>query len=387
MTSDQVQSYWDQGYVIVRDLFSEEKIEHISESLMRAVRRDHGEPEPASRYTLLTNVVEDPILADQAGDPQIVDAAEALLGGPAVLATFVAYLKTPGAKGTKGSYMGEHASAHQDYKPRHNAGSSLNWLFAIMSMVDLDETVGGLYVSPGSHKKSRVIDDGGRVRRVERATADDIAPLIDTELRRGDLLMMNMFTWHGGGANQSDHNRLGIYNKYRAVKAPPACGPIVFSEASHRAVVCRGQSLLPHHSDGPIRAARLILEHDGRFLLSEHADGSGAAGDRWTLPDGVVDGQPFDADKNDSSQLTIHGDELPIEMPWSTYIGDFDEAGCLCRVFACSLPDPAGTDRDAWFTKNQIAELASEGRLAGGYEAVAIDRWLDRSYLRGMDRD
>lgn len=34
-----------------------------------------------------------------------------------------------------------------------------------------------------------------------------------------------------------------------------------------------------------------------------------------------------------------------------------------------------------------VADLASEGRLAGGYEAVAIDRWLDPSYLRGMDRE
>ena len=385
LTEEQVQTYRDRGYVVVRGLFGNEKIERISESLMRAVRRDHGEPERARRYTLMTNVVEDPVLAAQASDPQIVDAAQTLLGGPAVLATFVAYLKTPGAAGTKGPYVGPHARAHHDYKPRHNAGSSLNWLFAIMPMVDLDEKTGALYVSPGSHKLSRVIDDGGRVRRVERATADDIAPLVDTELRCGDLLLMNMFTWHGGGANQSDHNRLGIYNKYRAANAPPACGPIVFSEAAHRAVVCRGRSLLPHRSDRPIRAARLVLEHDDGFLLIKEADRSGGNGNRWTLPSGVVDGQPFDAAKQDSSRLILADGERHVEMPWLSYIGDFDESGNLCRVFGCTLPDSAGADPAAWFTKDQIADLDSGGRLAGGYEMVAIDRWLDGAYLRGMD--
>ena len=111
----------------------------MTESLMAAVRRGHGEPQPASRYVLMTDVVQAPPLAAQASDPRIVDAVETLLGGAAALATFVAYLKTPGAAGTGGDYSGSHPEAHQDYKPYHNAGSSLNWLFAIMSLVDLDE--------------------------------------------------------------------------------------------------------------------------------------------------------------------------------------------------------------------------------------------------------
>ena len=354
----------------------------MAESLMEAARRDHGEPQPASRYVLMTDVVEEPPLAAQASDPRIVDAVETLLGGAAALATFVAYLKTPGAAGTGGDYSGSHPEAHQDYKPYHNAGSSLNWLFAIMSLVDLDEQTGPLYVAPGSHKLSRVIETGGRVRRVRRAGADTMAPLMDAGLRRGDLLLMNMFTWHAGGANRSDHHRLGVYNKYRARNAPPACGPIMFSDAAHWAVVCRGRSLIQHHGAQPVAALRLVVERDGRFLLLRHTDGSGTNTGGWRLPGAsAVDG---------ANHLTVLEEmarrSLSIELPWASFIGDYDEAGRRCRVFGYSLHAGAAvaTALAAWFTRREIEDLASRGRLSGGCEADAAALWVDPSFLRGI---
>ena len=382
MTPDQVQHYHEQGYVVIPGLYGEAELRPVAEALLRAVRRDQGEPQPASRYVLMTNVVEDPALAGLAADPAIVDAAATLLGEAAVLATFVAYLKTPGAAGTMGDYSGSHPEAHQDYKPYHNAGSSLNWLFAIMSMVDLDEDTGPLWVAPGSHKLSRVIETGGRVRRVHRAGADAMAPLVDARLRRGDLLLMNMFTWHAGGGNRSDHDRLGVYNKYRARKAPPACGPIEFSAAAHRAVVCRGRSLIPHHGERPITALRLVVERDGKFLLRRHTDESGMDSGAWRLPGG------------NSSRGVNHLDsledearrDLEIDLPWASYIGDYDEGSRRCRVFGYSHPAgaPVASAHAAWFAPGRIDDLASQGQLLGGYEADAVDRWLDPSFLRGI---
>ena len=382
LSPSQVQRYHDQGYVVVPALYGDAELRAITEALMRAVRRGHGEPQPASRYVLQTNVVEEPPLAALASDPRIVDAVETLLGEAAALATFVAYLKTPGAAGTGGDYSGSNPDAHQDYKPYHNAGSSMNWLFAIISMVDLDEATGPLYVAPGSHKLSRVIETGGRVRRVQRAGADSMAPLMDAGLRRGDLLLMNMFTWHAGGANRSDHNRLGVYNKYRARNAPPGCGPIVFSDAAHRAVVRRGRSLIPHHGAQPVTALRLVIERDGRFLLLRHADGPGADAGGWELP-GAVAGAG-------ANHLTVLEEmarrRLSIELPWASFIGDYDESGQRCRVFGYSLPagDAVATDGGAWFTSSQIEDLASQGQLADGYEADAVALWVDPSFLRGI---
>ena len=91
LTKNQIQTYRDQGYVIVSDLFNENQLQNLSESLMAAIQHDYGNPEPAKKYTLTTNVVEDPNLAEQASHPTIVDAAQALLGEPVVLSTFVAF--------------------------------------------------------------------------------------------------------------------------------------------------------------------------------------------------------------------------------------------------------------------------------------------------------
>ena len=382
LTPRQIQLYHDRGYVVIPGLYGETKLRSITESLMEAARRQHGDPQPASRYVLLTDVVAELPLASLASDPVIVDAVETLLGDAAVMATFVAYLKTPGAGGTMGDYSGSHPDAHQDYKPYHNAGSSLNWLFAIMSMVDLDAETGPLFVSPGSHKLSRIVAGEGRVRRVQRAGADTMAPLVDARLRRGDLLLMNMFTWHAGGANRSRHNRLGVYNKYRAHTAPPGCGPIVFSDAAHRAVVCHGRSLLPHHGERPVTALRLVVERDGAILLLPHGNEPSARAGTWKLP-----GDDCSRDANHLNALEDAARrDLDIDLPWASYIGDFDDAGRRCRVFGYPLPagEVPAAARGEWFTRGQIGDLASQGRLPGGYETAALDRWLDPSFLRGI---
>ena len=382
LSPDQVQRYHDQGYVVVPALYGDAELAAMTEALVEAVRRDHGEPQPASRYVLMTDVVEEPSLAAQASDPRIVEAVEMLLGGAAALATFVAYLKTPGAAGTGGDYSGSHPEAHQDYKPYHNAGSSLNWLFAIMSLVDLDEETGPLFVSPGSHRLSRVIETGGRVRRVQRAGVATMAPLMDAGLRRGDLLLMNMFTWHAGGVNRSDYNRLGVYNKYRARNAPPGCGPIVFSDAAHRAVLHRGRSLIQHHGDHPISKLRLVVEREGKFLLLRHTNGPRTDTGGWELPGTSAD--------DGGNHLTVLEEmarrSLSIALPWASFIGDFNEAGGRCRVFGYSLPpgDPVATARKAWFTCGEVEDLAARGQLAGGYEADAAALWVDPSFLRGI---
>ena len=206
---------------------------------------------------------------------------------------------------------------------------------------------------------------------------------------RGDLifdffnvLCMVLFTWHAGGANRSDHNRLGVYNKYRARNAPPGCGPIVFSDAAHRAVVCRGRSLIPHHGAQPVTALRLVVECDGKFPLLRHPDRSGTDTSGWKLP-----GAGAGAGANHLTALEeMARRSLSIDLPWASFIGDYDEAGRRCRAFGYSLPagDAVATARAAWFTRGEIEDLASRGQLSCGFEADAVALWVDPSFLRGI---
>ena len=129
---------------------------------------------------------DDPDFLSIGEHPTVVNGVEVLLGGPVVLSAFVGYLKTPGAAGTNADYRGTakgcNASVHCDYKPYQQAGSSLNWLFAITPLVELDEANGPLWVVPGSHRISQILppDEGQRVRRVQRGTASELGPRVDT---------------------------------------------------------------------------------------------------------------------------------------------------------------------------------------------------------------
>ena len=382
---DQIREYEEQGFVIVRNLFSEGEVEQIADGVIRSVKRTDIEvrkklyPAPATQFTVDGRYIEDPGLAYIAAHPFVVSAAESLLGGPVALSASVAYLKTPGARGTAGDYEGSHPTAHQDYKTYQQAGSSLNWLFSIAPLVDLDEEIGALAVSPGSFKFSRKVR-AGRVWRVERSRADQIAAPEDTRLRRGDLLLMNMFTWHQAGPNLSQRERYGVYNKYRALNAPPASGPELFSRRAHEKIWCKGNSLLPHYGDCVIGNVRLLLERDGLFLFVRGQDGG------WSLPGGSLP-----PEHRVSPQVNLVGPTqkiaaamLGLEVPWMSYIGDFAEDGQLCRVFAHSLEDlsPLRADelQSEWLTVDQVGDL----RTRGGYEKEAVALWMNPGYARGV---
>lgn len=401
LTAEQKQSWADDGFLILRDTFAKAELDRLAGGVLRAVKggscysgrggslvpidSDRPYPTPETMYTVEGQYQDDPDLLFIAEHPAVLDPVEELLGGPACLSAFISYLKTPGARGTGGDYQGSHPTGHCDYKTYHQAGSSLNWLFVIIPLVDLDEETGPLLVSPGSHKASRIVPVNDRVSRVERASASNIAPLVDAELRRGDLLLMSMFTWHEGRANDSNHDRFGLYNKYRALDAPPACGPQLFSERSYDALSEAGKRLMPHHSDLPFAEARLIVEHDGKVLLT--------AGDRggWQLP-----GAPASIDNPAGQAVTAKLirqlevallDSLGVEIPWMTFVADYFDTNGVRRVFAYSDDEGASVGAVSspefrWVDGVGINTLVEAEEL-GRDDADAIRLWSGKPCLRG----
>ena len=397
LTPPQIDAYHRDGFVILRNALEKGALQRVSQGLLRVIHagkatgRGDPYPAPARLFTVNGAVQDDPDLLFIAEHPTIVRGAETLLGGPVSLSAFVGYLKTPGAAGTKSDHKGSSkrgdgdSAVHCDYKTYQQAGSSLNWLFAILPLVDLDEQTGPLWVAPGSHRLSRVLPavDGQRVRRVQRAAASQLSPKVDSKLRRGDLLFMNMFTWHEGGANRADHDRLGIYNKYRALNSPPACGPNLFSNAARDALSPQGRRLLPHTGDG-LRSARLIIEHDGRVLLTRN-------GRQWHLPSGPIAVDKTNMDMANFIAPLEHAvnEQIGLEVRWMTFIGDFSEAGLMCRVYAHALAaspniNPKGVTEVQWFTPQQIEEELVPNGVLEGYVLDAIRCWHDDSIVRGV---
>jgi len=177
---------------------------------------------------------------------------------------------------------------------------------------------------------------------------------------------------------------------YRAVNAPPACGPHLFTDKAHQAICYNGRSLLPHHSNIPITTARVLLQYREKYLMIR-ADNRGEEG--WYLPGGEP--QEHDLTRRydrcnliDSVETKVRA-QLNVEVPWMTYLADFEHDGKLCRVYAHPLEEDSPVQaakgiQEGWFTAEEIGALKSAGKLTGGYEPQAIDLWLDDSYLRSI---
>jgi hypothetical protein len=396
LSQEQMAHYLEQGYVVAKGLLSDREIDRLDQSVLSAFRDHRYDPKECKNlrypevglYALNGNSMADPDLAFVAEHPAIVAGVEALIGGPICLTAYVAYLRTPGATGTAGDYRGGH-SAHCDYKPYRPVGSSLDWLFVIIPLMDYDEAAGPLYVSPGSHRLTRILadDKGEGVRQVEPADPSQLSPLVNPNLMRGDVLFMHMFCWHEATGNQSDHDRYGMYNKYAACSAPAGSGPFLYSEAAYNALSDSGKHLLKYHSDKPLATTRLLAEQDGRFFLVADAQ------EKWSFPGGLTgqgEAYPGWDVGNEVSSLQSHvRDQFGLDLNWMTYVGDYPEGEALCRVYARRLTSEGGTLTGngmpgRWFTREEIADLAASDRLSGGFEARAIEAWLDPEVLRGV---
>ena len=88
------------------------------------------------------------------------------------------------------------AAPTDDYKPWRTVGSFLNWAFAIVAFSDFDEARGPLFVTPASHKLTRLMPSDGRVSHVDVGQVPQEMEMVDPELRRGDVLLMHMWTHH-----------------------------------------------------------------------------------------------------------------------------------------------------------------------------------------------
>ena len=103
ISKEQVDFYNENGFLIVRNVLSTDEAGELRSIVQQEVQRDAYPsslkyPEP-SKYTVSGNRMADAGMASIVEHPTVVDAVEGLLGQPAHLTAFVAYLRTPGDKG------------------------------------------------------------------------------------------------------------------------------------------------------------------------------------------------------------------------------------------------------------------------------------------------
>ena len=381
LSPEQVRAYQRDGFLVLRGQIADSEIVRLELGFERNPPLDGTlqklrYPEPG-RYTLANHCLKDPDLIFIAEHPDIVSAATQLLGDAPRLTAFVIYDRTPGGPGLP---------RHNDYKRWRPVGSSMDWLFAIVPFCDFDADTGPLFVAPGSHRLERIRDDSERALQVAPAVQPPHDAFVDPGLKRGDLLLMNMHMWHCAGPNRSQKHRVGVFNKYAASNAPPATGYFLYDDDVWRALSPEGRPLLAVHSDKPIATTRLVLERRSdagpEVLVVRDAAG------KWSLPGGPswIERAIPDWDQgNLIASLQGHmRQELRIETPWVSYVGDFDEGDQLCRVYGYPLNDlgfPVPYPEGEWLSTVELESRRED--LCFGYEVRACDAWLDPRPIRG----
>lgn len=409
LTTEQIELYERDGFLLLRNQIDEASLQRFERGLARNPPLDGNTanvwPAPG-RYTLAKSSLADPDLGFITEHERIVPVVAALLEDDPVLMAFMVYDRTPGGGGL---------GAHHDYKRWRPIGSSLKWCFAIVPLTDFDELAGPLYIAPGSHRRSMRIVTTSQLKKInssscltasadflpqelDRVYADHERPLqvrpsapptdedfIDPGLRRGDLLLQHMHLWHRVAPNSSDKSRIGIYTKYCARHFPPATGYYLFNDSVHDALSPRGRGLIAVHSKKSIKITRALLErrcgYEREFLFLPEND-------RWTLPGGVAAPEQampeWDIGNYIASAQAHLREQIRIETPWMTYVGDYDEGDHLCRVYAYPLNDNGYSASYApakWIPQSRLA--SGDVRFAHDYALRVIADWLDPSMVRG----
>ena len=381
LTEQQIADYHEGGYLIVRNVLSRKEADELRRIVQQEVIRDAYPstlkyPQSA-KYTVSGNRLAAPGLAAIAEHPTVIDTVESVLGQPAHLTAYVAYLRTPGDKG---------AGAHCDYKRWRPVGSSMNWVFAIIPLTDFDAAYGPFLVSPKSHKLTQVIDKDAHILDLTRPDAKQLAPFIDPELKAGDLLVVNEHVWHKAPAGTTTEDRCGIFNKYCAVNAPPAAGYYPYTSAALDALSDDGKRLIPVCFDKPIKTTRLLIEdtssQESKFLLHGNREWKLPGGEGWEEEKLVG----WDVGARIGSLQELAKTQLDLEVPWMSYIEDVEVEDGICRVYGFSDQnldlDALANDGYDWFTKSELQQRLGESHAI----CRVVDTWEQPDVIRGKGK-
>ncbi len=226
LTSEQVEQFERQGYVVVEDLLSDAEVERFLEA-------ERARPADAPGRSLRAHRTE-PHWRRVAHHPQAAGSAWQLLGGPPRIVQTMYLAKPPGGEQARDESAG--IAMHQD---THYLPNEPNTLMACwVALTDTDGANGGLCVVPGSHRQGlrsthanvdgehkswttehRMRSPDGR-EWTQQFYSFQIDDLVDEDIvrltvpRGGGVLFTGM-TIHGSFANRTtDRPRLAFATHY-----------------------------------------------------------------------------------------------------------------------------------------------------------------------------
>ena len=215
----QVARYAADGFVVVRQVFSADRIAELDAEATRMLGRtelidsdnircrwqnhvDSGE----CRFDCFDPVIDlSDACARTARDPRLLAIVGALYGEPACLFKDKLIFKAPGSIGYK---------LHQDYIAWKSFPTS--FVTAIVAIDTADASNGATEVFPGYHAKGCLTPQDGNYHQLPD-DAVDAATGVVLDLAPGDVAIFSGYTPHRSGPNRSAQPRRLLYLSYNAL--------------------------------------------------------------------------------------------------------------------------------------------------------------------------
>jgi ectoine hydroxylase-related dioxygenase (phytanoyl-CoA dioxygenase family) len=221
LTDEQVQSYHQQGYLMIERLFDETEIESARQAIEEILDRPDPksvaevEPEDSTVFRRIWSPTKrHKVFEDMTCSNKILDAVESLIGPNILFHYSKLNLKSP--------KVGSVVEWHQDlsYYPHTNTD-----LLSCMIYLD-DATVdnGCLEVVPGSHRYGildHYVDGHFRGKVVNPPPEVDLTQAVSLEAPAGSTIFLHCLTLHSSKRNQSSMPRRAFLPAYRAADAYP----------------------------------------------------------------------------------------------------------------------------------------------------------------------
>jgi hypothetical protein len=219
LTSADLARYHADGFLVVRGVFSRDRIAELATESDRVLGRadlidtdnircrwqDHVDTGEC-RFDCFDPVIDlSAPIARAARDPLLLEIVGALYGEQACLFKDKLIFKPAGALGYK---------LHQDYISWESFPKT--FLTAIVAIDAADATNGATEVFAGYHRQGNLSANDGQYHQLPDDAVDGARGVV-LELAPGDVALFGGFTPHRSGPNRSAHSRRLLYLSYNAV--------------------------------------------------------------------------------------------------------------------------------------------------------------------------
>ena len=215
---EQIASYRETGFIIVRGVFSRDEIAELDTEARRLFqltdlidsdnircRWQNCEATGECRFDCFDPVIDlSPVCARAARDARMIGIVSALYGELAHLFKDKLIFKPAGALGY---------AMHQDYIAWPTFPRS--FVTAIVAIDSSDANNGATEVFPGYHTRGSLVPEDGMYHELP-LDAVDLAKGVTLDLHPGDVAVFSGFTPHRSGPNRSSESRRLLYLSYNA---------------------------------------------------------------------------------------------------------------------------------------------------------------------------